>query len=293
MRARRGGRCGSSWRCSGSSPIYVPVLLLFGVTVVTEDERVDTVATAPCESPTARRASPVAVGGGRRSSPWLPPPPASPGGGRAGRCAPSTACGRSPRTSRRPTSAAASASSDGPAEVVALAASFDAMLDRLEHAAADAAPADRGDEPRAAHPAGGARDQRRRPARATRSRRSRLYRDGLERSKAAAVRLQATIDELLVDARGRARTHRPPARPTCGAVVRRRRRRGPRAGRRRGDVAARRSTGPPAAPCPLDEPTVTRAVANLVDNAIRHAPDGLDRRRRGRGSATPSWRPSP
>jgi signal transduction histidine kinase len=33
-------------------------------------------------------------------------------------------------------------------------------------------------------------------------------------------------------------------------------------------------TGPASAVCSLDEPTVRRAVANLVDNAIRYAPAG-------------------
>ena len=42
------------------------------------------------------------------------------------------------------------------------------------------------------------------------------------------------------------------------------------------------STGPRAAGCPVDEPTVRRAMANLVDNAIRYAPGRHDRRgRRG------------
>jgi signal transduction histidine kinase len=33
-------------------------------------------------------------------------------------------------------------------------------------------------------------------------------------------------------------------------------------------------TGPPTAECRLDEPTVRRAVSNLVDNAVRYAPAG-------------------
>ncbi|MEJ3749158.1 HAMP domain-containing sensor histidine kinase [Actinomycetes bacterium KLBMP 9797] len=156
----------------------------------------------------------------------------------------------------------------GPAEVVRLAASFDAMLDRLQRSA----------------------DTQRRLIEET-SHELRIplstlmanadvllahpeptvevYRAGLERSGKAAARLQATLDELLLDARGRARTI--DRRPTdLAALV-------------RGVVAdaailaaSKRIVltvgGPPAAPCAVDEPTVRRAVANLVDNAIRYAP---------------------
>ncbi|GAA3419479.1 sensor histidine kinase [Streptosporangium vulgare] len=33
-------------------------------------------------------------------------------------------------------------------------------------------------------------------------------------------------------------------------------------------------TGPPVAVCSVDEPTMSRAISNLVDNAIRYAPAG-------------------
>jgi signal transduction histidine kinase len=158
----------------------------------------------------------------------------------------------------------------GPAELVALAASFDAMLARLD---------------------GAAETQRRLIEEASHELRVPLavllsnaevllahpqptlevYRAGLERTRTAALRLQNTIEELLVDARGRARQiARRPA--DIAALVR--------------DVVADaatpaeangvRLTAPagPAVPCPVDEPTVRRAVANLVDNAIRHAPAG-------------------
>jgi signal transduction histidine kinase len=158
----------------------------------------------------------------------------------------------------------------GPAEVTALAASFDAMLDRLE-AAADTQRRlieETNHELRLplavlmtnadvvlAHPA---------PT-------EELYRQGLERSRAAVERLQATIEDLLVDARGRARTiTRSPA--DLVPLVR------DLAADARLLAAAKRVgvvvTVPESAVCRVEEATVRRAVANLLDNAVRHAPPG-------------------
>lgn len=158
----------------------------------------------------------------------------------------------------------------GPAELTALAASFDAMLDRLEQAARTQqrlieetshelriplAVLVTNAEVLLAHP---------RPT-------LEVYQQGLRRSLAAALRLRAAMDELLVDARGRARTiDRQPADLTAlvHAVI---------------DDAGAQATakeislsvaGPPAAICPVDQPTVRRAIHNLVDNAIRYAPAG-------------------
>lgn len=98
-----------------------------------------------------------------------------------------------------------------------------------------------------------------------------LYREGLERTRNAAERMRSTIDELLVDARGRARTidRRPADLVTLAeAAVE--------------DLSTLaesksvelllRADGP--VECAVDEPTVRRAIANLVDNAIKHAPEG-------------------
>ncbi|MVO88626.1 HAMP domain-containing protein [Streptomyces sp. p1417] len=158
----------------------------------------------------------------------------------------------------------------GPTEVVTLAASFDGMLDRLQQAAETQrrlveetshelriplAVLVTNAEVLLAHPE---------PTLT-------VYRQGLERSRSAAVRLRAVLDELLVDARGRARTldRRPvDLMAVAGAVV-----------EDAGVQAAAKNTrlslsGPPAAVCPVDEPTVRRAIGNLVDNAVRYAPGG-------------------
>ncbi|MDG4784573.1 HAMP domain-containing sensor histidine kinase [Micromonospora sp. WMMD1102] len=158
----------------------------------------------------------------------------------------------------------------GPAEVVALAASFDAMLERLEQAA----------------------DTQRRLVEETSHELRiplavlvtnaevlldhpdptvKLYRRGLERSRDAAVRLRTTVDGLLVDARGRARTlDRRPA-ELVGIVRQVVEDAGVFAAARRIRLSV---DGPAQASCAVDEPTVRRAVANLVDNAIRYAPAG-------------------
>ncbi|PZG23648.1 hypothetical protein C1I98_36130 [Spongiactinospora gelatinilytica] len=160
--------------------------------------------------------------------------------------------------------------SRGPVEVTALAASFDAMLDRLERAAATQRRLieETSHELRIplsvllanadvllAHPA---------PT-------LRVYREGLERSRAAAVRLRTVIDDLLAEARGRARVlDRRPAdlmalvRDVVAGAA-------PLAAGKDIDVSV---AGPDAVECAVDGPTVGRAVANLVDNAIRYGPPG-------------------
>ncbi|MEV4067945.1 HAMP domain-containing sensor histidine kinase [Nonomuraea dietziae] len=158
----------------------------------------------------------------------------------------------------------------GPAEVVALAASFDAMLDRLEQAAATQrrlieetshelrmplAVLMTNAEVLLAHP----------------SPTLEVYRGGLLRSQAAAARLQTTIDELLAEARGRARAiDRRPSDlvAVVGGVV------DHAAPLAAGKEIALSVSGPAVAECSIDEPTVSRALSNLIDNAVRYAPPG-------------------
>jgi signal transduction histidine kinase len=158
----------------------------------------------------------------------------------------------------------------GASEVVRLAASIDAMLGRLEQAA--------GIQRRLIEEAS---HELRTPLSVLMANAEVLlahpdptievYRRGLRKTAAAAARMQATIDELLVDARGRARTvARHPA--DLMVVVR-------AVADEIGVLSAAKAitlsvTGPEVAECAFDEPTVRRAVTNLVDNAVRYAPAG-------------------
>ena len=246
----------------GFLAIYVPTLLLLTVTLVTEDEVVDTQDGEQVTDTSARR-NPWAVGTAVALGPV------------AGALAWWWA-GRAVRPIERVRTVAEDIEASdlgrrialdrGPTEVLALAASFDAMLDRLQRSAdlqrrlveetshelrtplsvlvtnADVVLAD-------PHPT------------------MEAYRRGIERSRSAATRLQAAVDDLLVNARGRARTlDRRPA-----DLV----------GLARGVVDELRAlaadrgvevtlTAPTTVACPVDAPTVTRALANLVDNAVRH-----------------------
>lgn len=158
----------------------------------------------------------------------------------------------------------------GTTEAVALAAAFDSMLDRLDRSAQiqrqlieEASHELRtplsvlmtGSEVLLDHPEPSLE----------------MYREGLERTRNAAERMRATIDELLVDARGRARTidRRPAdlvalARAAIDDLA--------TLAESKGVELALLATNP--VECAVDEPTVRRAVANLVDNAIKHAPEG-------------------
>jgi signal transduction histidine kinase len=98
-----------------------------------------------------------------------------------------------------------------------------------------------------------------------------VYRAGVERSRRATARMQVVIDALLTDARGRARAiERRPA--DLVALVRDVVDDATVVARVRGVELA--IAGPATAPAAVDDATVRRALANLVDNAIRHAPAG-------------------
>jgi signal transduction histidine kinase len=153
---------------------------------------------------------------------------------------------------------------EGTTEAVALAAAFDSMLDRLERSAAvqrqlveeashelrtPLAVLITGADVVLAHPEPSLE----------------LYREGMERSRSAAHRLRDVVDELLVDARGRARVIE--RRPVDLAVLVR-------------EVAAEFApaavevTGAASAEAAVDGPSVRRAIGNLVGNAVKHAPEG-------------------
>ncbi|MBB5938735.1 HAMP domain-containing sensor histidine kinase [Streptomyces zagrosensis] len=250
----------------GFLAIYVPALLLFGVVLATATEttHVSSTGARAKETTTVHRSKTalwtiIALGPAAAGLAWW-------WAGRAVRPIDHVRTVaddiRSADLSRR------IALRRGPTEVVTLAASFDGMLDRLEQAAElqrrlieetshelrlPLAVLVTNAEVLLAHPEPTVE----------------VYRQGLERSRSAAVRLQAVMNELLVDARGRARTIDRRATDLAAvahAVVE--------------EVAVPAAakgiqllaTGAPAAVCLVDEPTVHRAIRNLVDNAVRYAP---------------------
>lgn len=251
----------------GFLAIYLPVLLVRGVTVVAET---DATVTQDGEQVTAETTT--------SRSPWVT--------GTVVALAPVAAAmawwlsGQALRPIERVRTVAEDIEASdlsrrigmtrGQIEVVALAASFDAMLDRLERAAESQrllveeashelrtplAVLSTNAEVLLAHPE---------PT-------LDLYRDGIVRSQQAAGRLAHTVDDLLVDARGRARAlvRRPADLVAVAAAA---------VDEARVLAAAAAVTvavtGPAGAEVPVDEPTVRRAIGNLVANAVRHAPAG-------------------
>lgn len=158
----------------------------------------------------------------------------------------------------------------GPPELVRLAASFDAMLDRLHGAASHqrAVLDDLSHELRTPIAVlvtnADVRLARPQPDPA-------WLREGLEQSRRTAERMQVVLDRLLVDARGAAHTiDRHPA--DLMEIVR-------TVATELQVVAARRDVavavdGPVRLAGSWDSATVSRAVTNLLDNAVRHSPTG-------------------
>jgi signal transduction histidine kinase len=157
----------------------------------------------------------------------------------------------------------------GPTEIVSLAGSFDAMLERLHRAAVSQLNVidDISHELRTpiAVLIANADVALANPNPTTGS-----YRDSLEQSRRAAERLQATVERLLRDARNSAQTlDRHPA--DLMDVVR----------TVTADMRAVAETalvtidvgGPPTLTGAWDTSTVARALTNLIDNAIRHSPE--------------------
>ena len=250
----------------GFLAIYVPVLVLLGVMFVTEDVD-ETVGVVEVADDSAAGRTPWAT--------WTAIALGPVGAGLAWWWA-----GRAVRPIERVRSVAEEIEGAdlsrrigldrGPTEVVALAASFDAMLERLEDAAATQRRLIEETSHELRNPlsvlVAGADVLLAHPAPTVE-----VYREGTLRSRAAAVRLGDTIDELLVDARGRARTiERRPAdlMALVGSVVDEAR---VVAAARQIDVSL---VGPPALECPVDQATLRRAVGNLIDNAVRYSAPG-------------------
>ncbi len=253
----------------GFLAIALPVVVLLGVSVATEttvviDGQEITEGTSTQRSPwvvaTAVVLAPVAAG----LSWWL-----------AGRAVRPINTIRDVAEEIEATDSARRIGLDrGPTEVVGLAASFDAMLDRL----ADATQEQQRLIEAASH-------DLRTPLAAVTTNLEVLerlpaptvedYRSGLARTRAAADRLRVTLESLLVDARRRVRTiERRPVDVVALArsVI-----------DEAGLLAAARGVGVqltvelagfPSATASVDEITVRRALANIVDNAVRHAPTG-------------------
>ena len=155
---------------------------------------------------------------------------------------------------------------DGPTEVVTLAASFDAMQDRLHRAAAAQRQFIEDTSHELRTPLA-VLDTNADVTLAAPEPTLESYAKALRRSKDTARRLSALVDELLVDARGKSRTidRRPAdlvelAKEAIDAVA-------PFAIERR---VVLHLEAPRPVPCAVDRVSIVRALRNLVDNAIRY-----------------------
>jgi signal transduction histidine kinase len=250
---------------AGFVAIYGPILLLLLVFAVTRDEQ--TVTTDPGD--TVTRASESISGWVVLTVVVLAPLAAALAWIWAGRAvAPLTKVREVADTVAQAGGAARITEATGPAEVVALADSFNAMMDRLDLAA---------DTQRrlledVSH-------ELRTPLAVLTTNADvllahqdpdlELYRAGLVRSKQAADRLRLAIDELTLASRGLVRGLQPSEIDVAALL-----------GRVVADAAVMaeardvtlRTISPPTLSARVDEASVLRAMTNLVENAVRHSP---------------------
>lgn len=266
---------------TGFAAIYIPVLVLLTVTIATEDIATVGISSedgSPVSLENEEEAFEVVTEGSAGPSPWvaatallLAPGAAALAWWWAGRAV-------GPIDRIRVVAEDIDAGDlerrigldRGPTELVGLAGAFDGMLERLS----EAATVQRGLIEETSH-------ELRTPLAVLTTNADVLlthpepsievFRTGIERSRDAAVRLTSIIDDLLVDARGRARSlDRRPAdlvEIVAAAVD------------RSLPLAASNNVHLEVAPsepvrCRVDESSVGRAVANLLDNAIRHGGEG-------------------
>jgi signal transduction histidine kinase len=251
----------------GFLAIYVPVLLLLGVVIATEDVQTSSIGGVEVQAVDASHRSPWTWGTVVGLAPvalvvawWL-----------AGRAVKPIDRVRAGAEDIEATDLSRRIALDrGPAEVVALAGSFDAMLERLHRAGM----VQRELIEQASH-------ELRTPLSVLTANAEvvlahpepteEMYRQALQRSLGATTRLATVIDDLLVHARGRARTiDRAPV--DLGEIAR------TVVDQAQGLADQRRVTlaltvASPAV-APVDEVSMTRAIGNLVDNAIRYSDPG-------------------
>lgn len=251
----------------GFAAIYLPVLVLYGVTFLTEDESVTTVGGVEVTSSSSGRD----LGWLELAVALLAPVALALAWWWAGRAVRPIQRIRAVAEHIEATDLSERIALDrGPAELMGLAASFDAMLDRLHGAASH----QRSVLDEISH-------ELRTPiavlvtnadVRLAREQADVVWlRDGLAQSRRTAERMRVILDRLLVDARGVAHTTDRHAGDLMD-VVRSVAAEMQLVGESRGVTVT--VAGPDHLPGTWDTATVARAVTNLLENAVRHSPDG-------------------